>query len=108
MEKRSLEDIQQEQEFMDWWEKECERVRIESEGINPGEVVGQGGRRGKRGGKGPKGRGGKNDGGEGNEDNGGGRRQGGGGGRGRLGGGRGKGKEAEQPKAPPVQGIVIR
>lgn len=46
VEKRSLEDIQQEQEFMDWWDKECERIRMESESINPGrEVVGQGDRR---------------------------------------------------------------
>ena len=124
VEKRCLEDIQQEQEFMDWWEKECERFRMESEGINPGgEAVGHGGRRGKRGGKGPKGRGGgRSDGCGGKEENGGGgsgggsgsgsgsgRGGGGGGGvRGRSERGRGKGKEAEQPKAPSVQGIVIR
>ncbi|RPB24406.1 hypothetical protein L211DRAFT_848730 [Terfezia boudieri ATCC MYA-4762] len=112
VEKRSLEDIQQEQEFMDWWDKECERIRMESESINPGrEVIGQGDRRGKRGGKGSKGRGGKS-GGDGNEENGRGRRGDssgrGGDRRGRSERGRGRGKETEQPRAPPVQGIVIR
>jgi len=119
VEKRSLEDIQQEQEFMDWWEKECERVRAESEGVYPSrEAKGSGGSGAKRegkGGKGVKGRGRKSGGSEGDEGNGGGRRCGGRGRGGRGGGGRvrlererGGGKEAEQSKPPLVQGIVIR
>ncbi|KAF8429769.1 hypothetical protein EV426DRAFT_668469 [Tirmania nivea] len=113
VEKRSLEDIQQEQEFIDWWEKECERVRAEREGVNPGgEAAERGGGEGLRRGKGSKGRGGKSNRNWGNEENGGGKRGGGSdigdGGRGRSERGRGRGKEAEQPKVPPVQGIVIR
>ena len=125
-EKRKLEDIQAEQEFMDWWEKESERVRLEAEAAAGGGGGGSGRRGGKGGGR--NGRGGKSGemnganaesgveaGGRGGGGGGSGKRaagnyeEGGRAGRGR--GGKGRGKDAErsqQPATSPVQGIVSR
>ncbi|KAI5807959.1 hypothetical protein DFH27DRAFT_598807 [Peziza echinospora] len=137
LEKKALADIQAEQEFMDWWEKESERIRnLENGGAAAveGNVNSVGGGRGGRGGRSGKGKGKGRDGasggggsqkadvGEGSSAPGRGRGGGGGpggGGRGggvgnnRRGGDRSKkggaGKEGDgAAKAEPIRGIVIK